>query len=145
MPLVFAHSEVTESGHQYDDALGGHYEYPTRYRALVTPGVAFVYYRGRRRSGGHSRTPDYIGCGRVGPIEPSGDGLLGCAVTNFHPFDPTIDFTDAHGYLEPEAFRYGDNVGLYFRSGVREITASTLKNILRLAGLDVAAIMEDGN
>jgi hypothetical protein len=45
MPIVLSTNEATASGHAYADITGAAYEYPRRYRRLITQGERFVYYR----------------------------------------------------------------------------------------------------
>ena len=60
MPLVFTQNEVNLTNIDYADVVGEVYEFPTKYRNIVEPGEQFVYYRGRRRAGGSSQTPEYF-------------------------------------------------------------------------------------
>jgi hypothetical protein len=135
MPLVFTQNEVNLSEHAYADVLGETYEYPSQYKNLIQPGEQFVYYRGRRRAGGGSTTPSYLGVGIVSAVSPIGDRFR-CSITNFQPFDPPLPFKASDGYLEPEA-NSRTAVGFYFQTGVRGLDQNAFDTICAL-GLGTA-------
>ncbi|WP_022926739.1 protein NO VEIN domain-containing protein [Patulibacter americanus] len=133
MPLVLAMSETTESGHAYADVPYVSYEYPRRYRNLVTEGEAFVYYRGRRMADGGTQPQVYLGTGVVGPIResPDGDRLI-CAVLDGMPFAAPLPFKSGEGaYLEPGGTRRG-----FFQPGVRRIEQTDFETLLRAADVE---------
>jgi hypothetical protein len=134
MPLVFAQNEATESGHRYADELGVAYEYPSRYRNWIEPGVPFIYYRGRKRVGGGVQPQVYFGAGVVGAISPSREpGRFICAVESFRPFLPPVSFKLGDEYLEPIGPVPAAKAGLYYRQGVRRIDEGTYAKILAVA------------
>ena len=71
MPVVFVTDAPTASGHKYNDVLGKQYEFPQRYRNLVSQGDTFVYYRGSR--GSDDGSAGYFGVGVVGVVRDSSD------------------------------------------------------------------------
>ncbi len=132
MPLVFTQNEVSLNNLEYADVVGETYEFPTKYTNLVEPGEQFVYYRGRRREGGRSRTPEYFGTGIVGSVFTVGSRLQ-CTITNFEPFDPPVPFKIGGQYREPVA-NTRNAVGFFFQQGVRRIDQSSFDSICE-AGL----------
>lgn len=134
MPLVLTQNEVTESGHDYGDVLGVSYEYPQRYRNLISAGERFVYYRGRRTTIGPTQPQVYLGTGIIGPISPSStEGLLTCLIEEYRPFRQPVPFKLGDDYLEAGAGKFGRRAGLYFRNGVRWISEREYLAILEEA------------
>lgn len=132
MPLVFAENEATESGLSYEDETGVHYQFPKRYRNYIKPGVAFVYYRGRKKKRGR-QLPVYFGTGYVGDVrqDPNDEVRLVCDILDYKEFVPPVPFKQgADAYLEPGGKRSG-----YYQPGVREIPADVFENILIAANL----------
>lgn len=127
MPLVFTQNEISVAEIDYADVLGEIYEYPARYRTLIQPGEAFVYYRGRRRSDGSSQTPSYLGCGIVGSITEFGDRFR-CTIDNYQPFKRPVPFKSGDFYREPEA-NNRTAVGFYYQVGVRPIDQRSFEEI----------------
>lgn len=131
MCLVFAMNDSSESSIEYADIPYVSYEYPARYRKRIHPGRRFVYYRGRRRSGGGRQPQVYLGTGIVGDIwESNTPGRLVCRILDGEEFLEPLLFKDEAGiHLEPGGSRSG-----YFQQGVREIAEDTFQRILALAG-----------
>ncbi len=131
MPLVFSMHEATVSGVVYDDVPFTSYEYPPTYRALITPGERFVYYRGRRQADGGRQKQVYLGTGIVGGSRPSRNGdRLVCVVLDGHEFEEPVFFRDtSNNHFEPGGVRRG-----YFQPGVRRIDDATFARILDAAG-----------
>lgn len=127
MPLVFTQNEISVAEIDYADVLGEVYEYPARYRTLVQPGEAFVYYRGRRRSDGSSQTPSYLGCGIVGNITEFGDRFR-CSIEDYRPFKRPVPFKSGDFYREPEA-NNRTAIGFYYQVGVRPIDQRSFEEI----------------
>jgi len=140
MPLVLAMNEESESGISYDDHTFVSYEYPLAYRNQIRPGERFVYYRGRRKSGGGRQPQVYLGTGVIGQIRRSKrDGRLVCEVLDGQRFDEPIYFKDEGGApLEPEGRRRG-----YYQRGVRRIGEDVFAEILRRTQPEVTAAVED--
>ena len=127
MPLVFTQNEVNLNDLEYADVLGETYEFPAKYRNLVSPGEQFVYYRGRRRADGASRTPEYFGTGMVGSVFTVGDRFQ-CSVTDYEPFDSIVPFKAGDQYREPRANTH-KSVGFFFQEGVRRIDQLSFDSI----------------
>ena len=128
MPLVFASSEATASGHSYDDRTGVSYEYPSRYRKLIQEGESFVYYRGRRKAGGGIQPQVYFGMGTVGLIREDAKDPhhLQCAIVNYVQFPTPVPFRAEDGSpLEASGDRRG-----YYQPGVRRITDEEFNEIV---------------
>jgi hypothetical protein len=130
MPLVFSMHEATVSGVVYTDVPFMSYEYPPTYRALVTPGERFVYYRGRQQADGGSQKQVYLGTGIISNCRPSHNGdRLVCDVLDGHEFDAPLFFRDAsNNHFEPGGARRG-----HFHSSVRWIDDATFARILSAA------------
>lgn len=139
MPLILAQNEATESGHAYADVFGRSYEFPRRYRSLLTPGERFIYYRGRRRAGGGVQPQVYLGAGVIGETALKSNGLYECSILDFHAFPVAVGFKPNGTYLESAAARYGRRAGLHFRAGVRAISEMEYTSILRVAGIDAGS------
>ena len=127
MPLVFTQNDVSVAEIEYTDVLGEVYEYPARYRTLIQPGEAFVYYRGRRRADGSSQTPSYLGCGIVGNIAEFGDRFR-CTIEEYRPFKRPVPFKSGDFYREPEA-NNRTAIGFYYQVGVRPIDQRSFDEI----------------
>ncbi|QZS52664.1 DUF3883 domain-containing protein [Rhodococcus opacus] len=130
MPLVFTQNEANLSEHEYADVLGESYEYPRKYRKLIQRGEQFVYYRGRRRAAGGSRTPAYFGTGIVGEITSYGDRYR-CTILEYQPFQAPVEFKDGESYREPSANSHA-SVGFFFQSGVRPIDQGSFDAICQV-------------
>jgi hypothetical protein len=130
--LVFTQNDVNLNDLQYADVLGETYEFPRKYKNLVEPGEPFVYYRGRRRGGGASSTPEYFGTGIVGSVFTA-DERLQCSITNFQPFEPPVPFKIEGQYREPRA-NTRKSVGFFFQEGVRRLDQVSFDSICE-AGL----------
>lgn len=141
VPIVLSQNEVTESGHEYADVYGREYEYPKRYSRLVIPGTRFVYYRGRRSTGGQSRPPVYLGVGRIGQVRDGPRDLLVCDIVDYREFPAPVVFKQNGVYLEPGANDFPSrSVGMHFRPGVRSIDDAVYARIcmLGLTGPDAS-------
>jgi hypothetical protein len=132
MPIRLTISETTLSGHDYDDILGVRYEFPTRYRALVSRGERLVYYRGRRQADGGTQPQVYLGTGIVGAIEASrGDPTrLVCQIDDWSPFPEPLYFKDGSGNYYEEVGAQG---GFYWQVGVRHLDDAVYERIVRAA------------
>jgi hypothetical protein len=133
MPLVLTQNDISVADIDYADVLGKVYEYPARYRKLIQPGESFVYYRGRRRAGGSSQTPSYLGCGTVGNVTDPGERLR-CNIQNYQPFSRPVPFKSGDFYREPEA-NSRTAIGFFYQVGVRPIDQSAFDEICEV-GLD---------
>lgn len=125
MPVVFVTDAPTASGHRYDDVLGKQYEFPARYDELVTPGDAFIYYRGSR--GSSDGRASYFGVGVVGQVRASSraDHLI-AQVHDVQLFDSPVFAKAADGtYLETDSTR-----GTNWPNGVRRISMDVLERVL---------------
>lgn len=131
MCLVLAMNDSSESSIEYADVPYVSYEYPARYRKRIRPGRRFVYYRGRRRSGGGRQPQVYLGYGIVGDIRESRtSGRLVCEILDGWEFPEPLPFKDGDGHhLEPGGARSG-----YFQQGVREIPEAVYQRILDRGG-----------
>ncbi|WP_205866071.1 hypothetical protein [Mycolicibacterium flavescens] len=130
-------NEKSAAAISYDDQLGTSYEFPTRYKKLVVPGEAFVYYRGKRSASGAIQIPHYFGTGIVGAVSPTGDGRLRCNILKYRAFSLTVPFKRESRYFEPGANgRSPKEVGLHFRTGVRTIDQDAFNEILDAAGIE---------
>lgn len=132
MPVVLATGAATASGHDYADELGTSYEFPNQYRRSISEGDVFVYYRGRRRSGGGQQLQVYLGIGVIGAV---GTGraprLLQCSIEQYRPFSPPVFFKRPDGsYFEPGGIRRG-----YFQPGVRRIPDEVWEAIAAAGGV----------
>ncbi|SDI55459.1 hypothetical protein SAMN05444171_4059 [Bradyrhizobium lablabi] len=134
MPLVFSENEATESGISYDDDTGVSYQFPKMYRRIILPGLAFVYYRGRKRAGGR-QLQVYFGMGIVGSVTGDTPDRLRCEVLNYRPFDSPVPFKQGRsGYLEIGGQRKG-----YFQRGVRSISEAEFAKIADVANIAASA------
>lgn len=130
MPLVLTQNEVNLSDDSYADVLGERYEYPFKYKNVITSGERFVYYRGGRRKKGARELPVYLGTGVIGNIVPVSTELFQCTIENFMPFARPLPFKDDSGkYREPEA-NNRKAVGFYFQLGVRYIDDESYQAIV---------------
>lgn len=136
MPLVLTQNEKSAAAISYDDRLGSSYEFPTKYKKLVVPGEAFVYYRGKRSASGAVQIPHYFGSGIVGAVAPTDDGRLRCDILEYRAFSQNVPFKLEGRYLEPGANgRSPKEIGLHFRTGVRTIEQPAFDVILAAAGI----------
>ena len=129
MPIVLSTNEATASGHAYADITGAAYEYPRRYRRLITQGERFVYYRGRRLAGGGTRPQSYFGVGIIGEIVPSPNGQdrLVAEILDYRPFLRQVGLKWSDGsYVEPG----GTAGGRYYQVGVRRISEQVWLRLL---------------
>ncbi|SRR6266568_8249567 len=129
MPIVLSTNEATASGHAYADITGAAYEYPRRYRRLITSGERFVYYRGRRLPGGGTRRQSYFGVGIIGDIGPSPNrkDRLVATILDFRPFLTEVGLKWSDGkYVEPG----GTAGGRYYQLGVRRISEQVWSTVL---------------
>jgi hypothetical protein len=133
MCLVLTMNEASEADITYEDVPFVSYEYPTRYRKMISEGTRFVYYRGRRRVGGGRQPQVYLGTGVVGEIRPSRNpDRLVCDVLDGLCFPEPVPFKDENGnYLEPNGSRRG-----YYQPGVRKIPEEVFNAIVSRAGAD---------
>lgn len=121
MPLVLTQNEKSAASVTYDDRLGATYEFPKRYLKVVVAGKRFIYYQGKRGTRG-TQVPHYFGTGVVGEVSEASNGRFRCAIHDYHAFDSVVQFKKDDRYLEPAANgRTSKEVGLHFRTGVREI------------------------
>lgn len=141
--LVLAQQEVTVGGayDYWDDLAGERFHFPNTYRHKVQSGLPFVYYRGTRRAGGKSGTPEYFGTGRIGHIwrdtaagTPSGRRQRWyCSIIDYLPFVTAVPWTiDGH-----EIETIPRNV---FRNAVRDLPFATFRRILTLSGVTGVAV-----
>lgn len=128
MPIVLATGAPTASGHSYDDVLGAKYEFPPKYRKLVTPGEPFVYYRGRR--GYREGQPGYFGAGVVGSVDRSSRGeRLVAELHDVEIFEDSVPIKSVDDiYLET-----GGQRGVNWANGVRRISTEAMARILQAA------------
>lgn len=115
MPVVFVTDAPTLWGSDYADIVGVQYEFPDRYRKLVSEGDRFLYYRGSR---GAALGVGYFGEGIVGTIGASSkpDHLL-AAVHDVELFDDVVPIRDANG----DYFETGSTTGTNWANGVRRV------------------------
>jgi hypothetical protein len=109
----------------YADVLGTAYEYPRRYRNLISPGELFVHYRGRRKLGGGQQRQVYLGCGTIGAVSSTESDRLTCQLEDYKSFPEPLFFKADGDYLEPGGARNG-----YFQPGVRRIRYETFQSIV---------------
>lgn len=131
MPLILTSNEATASGHIYEDITGVSYEYPARYRNVITEGERFIYYRGRQLPSGGRQPQVYFGSGVIGPVRPSQNqpDYFVCEVLDYYAFNTPLYFKDPNGaYLESGGARLG-----YFQPGVRRISEAEYIGILGAA------------
>ena len=126
-------NEASEADLEYEDIPYVSYEYPSRFRNRIKTGDRFVYYRGRRRTGGGRQPQVYLGVGVVGEIRRSQvEGRLVCDVLDGSPFAEPVPFKDANGrHLEPGGASSG-----YFQPGVRKISEEVYTEIVSRAGAE---------
>lgn len=125
MPVVFVTDAPTASGHKYNDVLGKQYEFPQRYRNLVSQGDTFVYYRGSR--GSDDGSAGYFGVGVVGIVRDSSDPTqLIAEVHDVELFDVPVSIKASDGtYWET-----GSTKRTNWQNGVRRISEAVLSGIL---------------
>lgn len=129
MPLVLTAGAPTASGLSYADIPGVRHEFPRRYIKLMVPGTPFVYYRGTRARLIGLTGPAYFGCGVVGPISETEQGLLRSDILDYVEFPDALSFRTPDGdYLEPAA----STRPIYFQQGIRAIDEDSFKRILQL-------------
>ncbi len=93
-PIVLASNRTTASGHVYADRTGISYEYPTRYRSLIVPGLGSsttaVAKPARRRATSVQ--------GSSGPSAPAAQTSRASSAT-FSTFDPSIAWSHSRMLL----------------------------------------------
>lgn len=125
MPVVLVTDAPTASGHKYNDVLGKQYEFPQRYRSLVSQGDTFVYYRGSR--GSSDGTAGYFGAGVVGVVRDSSDPTqLIAEVHDVELFNEPVPIKTSNGaYWET-----GSTKRTNWQNGVRRISDEVLAAVL---------------
>jgi len=93
MCVVLAENDVSK----WDDETGERYHFPKMYRKWLSPGMRFVYYKGRLDPKNKqfspqrlSDLPHYFGIGRIGDIKPDDAGHLYATLTDFQKFDQAV-------------------------------------------------------
>jgi Domain of unknown function (DUF3883) len=110
-PIILVENEVTAGGlyDDWKDVTGERYHYPHQYKNRIISGRPFVYYRGVRRLGGKSGTPEYFGCGTIGNIwrdaeisvdAPKHQWKWFCEIEDYEPFPYTVPAKLEGEYLE---------------------------------------------
>jgi hypothetical protein len=133
MPLVLVHNDVVRNpDHQWDDAEGEHYHYPSNYVGMVKPGEPFVYYRGVLRAHGKRGPAQYVGGGRIGrvwedPNRPKGKRrACYCAIEDHQTFAEPVPAKIDGILLE----QIPKNM---WRNGVRILDPAVYQRIMRMA------------
>ena len=123
MPVIFVTDAPTLWESSYADIIGVQYEFPARYRNLVTEGDRFLYYRGSR---GAAQGVGYFGQGIVGKIGQGmrADHLL-AALHDVSLYAEPVPIKDDEGnYLET-----GSTTGTNWANGVRRIDDTRFDSI----------------
>jgi putative restriction endonuclease len=123
---------------KWDDKKGDSYNYPKRYRNILTRGCKIVYYKGKLREERYSTTrlspdPHYFGIGIIGDSTISEESELPelyCEILNYKEFQKPVPIKINDEYLEPIPKSRETN---YWRFGVREINKETYNRILSYA------------
>ena len=126
---------------QWSDKTGELYHFPNRYRQLLLPGTAVVYYKGKMRdrsfeSSRLSPDPHYFGIATIGDHfqdteSPRNDWYA--RIIDFRQFSLPVQIKQPDGsYYEP----IPDNrLSNYWRDGVRSIDQDTYETLLRAAAI----------
>lgn len=133
--VVLAENDVSK----WDDETGERYHFPKMYRKWLSPGMRFVYYKGRLdpknkqfSSQRLSDSPHYFGIGRIGDIEPDEAGHLYATLTHFQMFDRAVIAKKGDDYYEEIPDSKKSN---YWRSSVRPISAHVFADIIVAASI----------
>lgn len=124
----------------WDDIKGDLYHYPSRYKAILTPGCNIIYYKGRIKNKAFSSerlspAPHYFGIGVVGDsiLDPnSGKKDRYCEILEYQNFAEAVLAKVDGAYLEDIPDSKASN---YWRSGVRAIAQDVFETILAHATL----------
>ncbi|MBF7979465.1 MULTISPECIES: HNH endonuclease [Rahnella] len=124
---------------KWDDKTGERYHFPKMYRKHLSPGMRFVYYKGKLKpenkefaSQRLSKLPHYFGVGRISDITPDDDGHFYATLTDFQEFDNAVIAKKDDGYYEDIPERQKSN---YWRPSVRPISAEIFADIAVAAAL----------
>ncbi|MCS3424082.1 putative restriction endonuclease [Rahnella sp. BIGb0603] len=124
---------------QWDDETGRVYHFPKQYQKSISPGMRFVYYKGKLKSENKqysslrlSDSPHYFGIGRISKIEPDDAGNLNAILTDFQKFEHAVLAKKDDGYYEEIPDSKKSN---YWRSSVRPISAEIFADIAVAAAL----------
>jgi predicted HNH restriction endonuclease len=123
---------------KWDDIKGELYNYPSTYKAILTPGCRVIYYKGNMKNAAFapyrlSPRAHYFGIGVVGDsiIDPdSSRNERYCEILEYQEFEEAVPIKEGDDYLEPILESKRSN---YWRYGVREITKATYERILSTA------------
>lgn len=124
----------------WDDIKGDLYNYPSRYRGILSPGCRVIYYKGKQRNAVYasdrlSPDPHYFGVGVIGDSieDPDSDkNDWYCEIIDYQEFEEAVPFKIGNDYLETIPENLLSN---YWRYGVREIVQTTYDRILGHAKL----------
>lgn len=133
---------------KWDDKTGERYHFPKMYRKHLNPGMRFVYYKGKLKSGNKqfssqrlSNMPHYFGIGRISEITPDIDGHFYATLTDFQKFDHAVLAKKDGNYYEEIPERQKSN---YWRPSVRPISEEIFADIVVFAALtEPRHIIED--
>jgi len=135
MCVVLAENDVSK----WDDETGERYHFPKMYRKWLSPGMRFVYYKGRLDPKNKqfspqrlSDLPHYFGIGRIGDIKPDDAGHLYATLTDFQKFDQAVIAKKDDHYYEGIPDSKKSN---YWRSSVRPISVEVFADIAVAAAL----------
>lgn len=139
---------ITENDEsQWDDKTGLSYNYPSKYRRILTPGTRAIYYKGKLRNKSFENTrlsnePHYFGVALIGDhyLDKSASKKeYHCDILNYQPFESAVPFRVNGEYIEsiPESKKSN-----YWRDGVREVTKETFDKILELASTAIEPAIE---
>ncbi|TDS92711.1 MULTISPECIES: HNH endonuclease [Rahnella] len=135
MCVVLTENDVSP----WDDETGKLYHFPKQYQKSVSPGMRFVYYKGKLKSENKqyssqrlSDAPHYFGVGRISRIEPDDAGNLNAILTDFQKFDQAVLARKGDDYYEqiPESKKSN-----YWRSSIRLISAEVFADIAVAAAI----------
>ena len=128
---------------EWDDATGERYNYPAKYKNILTPGTNVIYYNGRIKdkkfeASRLSNDPHYFGAGVIGTSrldESAKKKEYYCDIIDFEKFDLAIPFKMDGAYIEKIPENKESN---YWRDAVRPIDKETFDRLLSMAKSDFA-------
>ncbi|MGG8472501.1 MULTISPECIES: HNH endonuclease [Rahnella] len=143
MCVVLAESDDSK----WDDKTGERYHFPKQYQKSLTPGMRFVYYKGRLKPGNKeysskrlSDAPHYFGIGRISEIRPDEAGHLYAVLTEFQPFEQAVLAKNDGVYYEEIPEQQKSN---YWRFSVRPISGEVFADIAVASALTESRFIMD--